>query len=169
MSKREYLTHDALPPFLPEGATILILGSFPSPKSRECGFYYGHPQNRFWKTLAGVFEDDVPQSLEQKKAFLDRHHIALWDVIASCSIVGASDSSIADVVANDIPSVVTKQPIQLIVTTGKKADALFHKYFKDDETIAAIAYLNLPSTSPANARMRLPDLIAAYQVIKRDE
>lgn len=168
MNKREYLSHDALPPFLPEDANILILGSFPSPKSRESGFYYGHPQNRFWKTLAGVFKDEVPQTLDQKKTFLTRHHIALWDVIASCSIVGAADSSIADVVVNDIPAIAQKRPIKLIVTTGKKADTLFRRYFKNDTTLAGITYLNLPSTSPANARMRLPDLIAAYQVIKQD-
>lgn len=169
MNQREFLSHDVLPPFLPEYANILILGSFPSPKSREYGFYYGHPQNRFWQTLAAVFDDVLPTSLDDKKAFLTRHGIALWDVIQSCSIIGASDSSIEDVVYNDISAIAKRLPLRLIVTTGKKADSLYRKRFKKEPVLTSISYRNLPSTSPANARMRLPDLVKAYSVLKDEK
>ena len=99
--KRESLLHP-IPPTYDENSEILILGSFPSPKSRESGYFYGHPQNRFWKVVAAVFADNIPATVAEKHDFLIRHHIAAWDVIQSCTITGASDSSITDVVVNDI-------------------------------------------------------------------
>ena len=101
MKTAEQLVHP-FPPTWDEHSEILILGSFPSVKSREMAFFYGHPQNRFWRLVAALYEDAAPQSVEERRAFLLRHHIALWDVIASCSIVGSSDSSIRDAVPNEI-------------------------------------------------------------------
>lgn len=156
-------------PFKPvydKNSKILILGSLPSPKSREQGFYYGHPQNRFWKVLALVFEKPVPLTIEEKTLFVLTHHIALWDVIKSCKIKGASDSSISKVEVNDIGLLIKKSHIQYIVTTGKKAYALYQKYVFPMTKIEAIC---LPSTSPANCRMKEETLIEAYQILKELE
>jgi TDG/mug DNA glycosylase family protein len=154
-----------LEPFYKKNSKILILGSFPSPKSRESKFYYGHPQNRFWKVLAAVFNDIVPKSMLEKKFFLEKWKIALWDVIASCNIQGASDSSIKDVLYNDLHFILSRTSINLIVTTGKKADSLFKKRWVQDDCIQNIVYLNLPSTSSANASMSLEQLIQSYKLI----
>ena len=126
----------------------MILGSFPSVKSRENNFYYGHPQNRFWKVIAGVTGNLVPVSIEEKKELLLNNHIAIWDVIASCSIQGSSDSSIRDVVVNDFTKVLADSAIQTIYVNGNKAYELYHKYAELKTGIEAI---KLPSTSPANA------------------
>jgi TDG/mug DNA glycosylase family protein len=154
-----------LDPFYQKDSQILILGTFPSPKSRESKFYYGHPQNRFWKVLSAVFNDFIPETISEKKNFLIKWKIALWDVISSCHIQGASDSSIRDVIYNDLHSIIDDASIKLIVTTGKKADLLFMKRWSQDRSIQKIAYLNLPSTSSANASISLKQLIQSYNQI----
>lgn len=138
-------------------SSILILGSFPSVKSRETGYFYGHPQNRFWRVLAAIFSSEeegkrsglqLPSSTEDKKSFLLRNHIAVWDVIASCDITGSSDSSIRNVIPNDISLVLTAAPIEKLFTNGKKAQELYNKYLLPVTGRDAVC---LPSTSPANA------------------
>lgn len=149
-------------PVYDKHSKILILGSFPSVKSRECGFFYGHPQNRFWKVLAGVLEVDVPTTIEEKKAMLLKHHIAVWDVIASCTITGSSDSSIKDVVPNDFSDILSTAQIERIYANGATAYKLYDKYAKK---ITGIEAVKLPSTSPANAAFRLERLIENWKVI----
>lgn len=164
MNAPEHLTH-TFPAFIYPAARVLILGSFPSPKSREMGFYYGHPQNRFWKVMAAVLAERVPETIAQKKAMLRAHHIALWDVLASCTITGASDASIKDAVANDIAGAVKETEIRYIFTTGQKAGALYKKYCLEKTGIPALV---LPSTSPANCAFSFERLVAAYRVIEED-
>ncbi len=136
------------------------MGSLPSIKSREDGFYYAHPQNKFWKVLSSIFKEDIPASIEDKKIFLNKHHIALWDVIKSCTIIGSSDSSIRNVTANDISSIIKKSKITKIYTTGKKAYHLYNKYLFKEIGIEAVY---LPSTSPANASISYEKLIKIYK------
>lgn len=135
-------------PVYDEKSRILVLGSFPSVKSREIQFYYGHPQNRFWKVIAAVSREDVPKTIEEKRAFLLRNHIALWDVIESCDIIGSADSSIKNVVPNDMEVILQKAPIRAIFANGDKAYRLFLKYCQKD---GQPEVYKLPSTSPANA------------------
>lgn len=142
---------------------ILILGSFPSVKSRENQFFYGHPQNRFWKVLAQVFLDEVPQTIPEKKDFLFRQKVAVWDVIASCEIEGSSDSSIRNVVANDLRDILDTADIKQIYVNGKKAEQLYRKYIEPQIGRTAIC---LPSTSPANAAWSVERLVEAWSVIK---
>ena len=151
-----------IPATYDERSEILILGSFPSPKSRESGYFYGHPQNRFWRVTAALFQDAVPESVEEKCAFLLRHHIAAWDVIHSCTITGASDSSISDVVANDIRPILQAAQIRQIFVNGKTAYRLYQKYIQPVIGRSAVC---LPSTSPANAAWSLERLIDAWRVI----
>lgn len=139
---------------------VLMLGTMPSPKSREQGFYYGHPQNRFWKVLAAVLDTEVPQTIPEKKQLLLTHHIALWDVLASCTIAGASDASIRDPKPNDIAQLCTAAPIKKIFCTGAKAAQLYRKLC---EPAVHLPCEQLPSTSPANAAMKLPDLVEVYR------
>lgn len=149
-------------PFYDSNSRILILGSFPSIKSRESGFFYGHPQNRFWKVLAAVFKENCsPISIEEKKNFLRRHGIALWDTIHSCTIKGSSDSSIKDVTANDIRCILDAADIRQIFTNGKTAFTLYNRYCKKTSGRDAVS---LPSTSPANATWTLDKLITAWNV-----
>lgn len=143
---------------------ILILGSFPSVKSREQRFFYGHPQNRFWKLLASIFDESVPTSIEEKQALLHSHHIALWDVIASCEIEGSSDSSIRNVVANDLSHILTQAEISAIFVNGKAAERMYNKYTAEKIGIKAIA---LPSTSPANAAWSFERLLSEWSTIKK--
>ena len=149
-------------PLFDKHSRILILGSFPSVKSREQLFFYGHPQNRFWKVLAAVFKSNVPETIEEKKKFLLSHGIALWDVIASCEIEGSADSSIKSVKANDLSEILNTADIQKIYVNGKTAEKYFNKYIKDE--IGRICEC-LPSTSPANAAWSLEKLIEAWKVI----
>lgn len=142
-------------PIYDDKSKILILGSFPSVKSREQNFYYGHPQNRFWKVLAYIFKEPVPNTIEDKKQFLLRNHIALWDVIESCDIIGSSDSSIRDVVANDMDVILSAAPIEAILANGGKAYELFLKYSQRE---GQPSVYKLPSTSPANAACHLEKL-----------
>lgn len=158
----EYITH-TLDPVYDSRSRILILGTIPSPRSRQEGFYYGHPQNRFWRVLADVFAEDIPSGNDEKRMFLLRHRIALWDVLKSCSIEGAADSSITNPVPNDINRILREADIRAVFTTGQKASQLYLRYCFPG-TGAAAAYL--PSTSPANcARFSYDDLVRAYRVI----
>ena len=150
------------PPLFDENSKILILGSFPSVKSREQMFFYGHPQNRFWRVVAGVFSQPVPQCIEEKRAFLLKNGIALWDVIASCSITGSADASIKDVTPNDLTPILNGAPIRQIFVNGKTAEKYYNKYTKPIIQKDAVC---LPSTSPANAAWSVEKLIAAWSVI----
>lgn len=145
---------------------ILILGSFPSVKSREYGFFYGHPQNRFWKVLAQIFGEEIPVSIEEKKSLLLCNHVAVWDVIASCDITGSADSTIKNVVANDISGILGVSRIKKIFVNGKKAEQLYNKYIYPQIEIEAEV---LPSTSPANAAWKIDDLIEEWRKIDNDK
>lgn len=158
-TERQYLSHSFGPFYRPD-SRILILGSFPSVKSREANFYYGHPQNRFWKVLAAITNDEVPDSLEKKKDFLARHRIALYDVIDRCSIIGSSDSSIEDVVVTDLSPILKGSGVgDRIFTNGGKAYSLYMKYTYPKNGIKPV---KLPSTSPANAAWSLNRLIETW-------
>lgn len=159
--EKKTLTH-TFDPIYNKDSRILILGSFPSVKSRENNFYYGYPQNRFWKVIAGVTGNPVPVSIEEKKELLLNNHIAIWDVIASCSIQGSSDSSIRDVVVNDFTKVLADSAIQTIYVNGNKAYELYHKYAEPQTGIEAI---KLPSTSPANAAWSVVRLCEKWKQI----
>ena len=143
------------PPLWDEHSRILILGSFPSIKSREQRFFYGHPQNRFWPLLARLLKEDAPRTIEEKRAMVLKHHIALWDSIASCDIVGSSDSSIRNVVANDFTPILQGADIQQIFTNGTKSHEIYTKYVEPKTGRKAV---KLPSTSPANAAYSLDTL-----------
>ena len=163
MKEYQHITHESIKPYINEDSTILILGSLPSVKSREENFYYAHKRNRFYKALSIVFNDEEPLSIEDKKAFLKRHHIALYDVIKECDIIGSSDSSIKNVIPIDIKDILNRYPhIKTIILNGGLAKTLFDKYLlKDINTNISIRYC--PSTSPANAKMNLSQLIDAYK------
>ena len=156
-----HVTH-TFGPVYDDASRILILGSFPSVKSREQQFYYGHPQNRFWKVLAAVFEDTLPETIPQKKAFLLEHHIALWDVIAECDIAGSSDSSIKNVVPAELSVILDHAPIRTIYANGAKAYDLYQKY---TYPVTGRDIRKLPSTSPANAAFQMERLLGAWQEI----
>ena len=143
------------PPVYDENSEILILGSFPSVKSREIQFFYGHPQNRFWKVMAQVLNEKVPQTIPEKKEMLLRHHIALWDVIASCDIAGSSDSSIKNAVPADISRILKAADIQTIIANGGTAFRLYGRYC---EPVTGRPAALCPSTSPANAAFSLERL-----------
>ncbi len=159
----ERISH-TLAPVFDSQSRILILGTMPSPRSRETGFYYGNPQNRFWRVLSGVFSEELPEDNREKTEFLLRRRIALWDVLASCSIEGADDSSIKDPVPNDLGELLRNADIRAVFTTGKKAWHLYRKFIFPVTQIPAIY---LPSTSPANcARYAYEDLVREYEQIK---
>ncbi len=160
--KSETLIHP-IPPVYDENSRVLVLGSFPSVKSREYGFFYGHPQNRFWRVVSAVFGEKTPESIEDKKAFLLRNGIAAWDVILSCEITGSADSSIKNAVPNDIKHILEESRIERIFTNGKKSDELYRKYLEKQTGIKAVC---LPSTSPANAVYSLEKLIKEWKIIK---
>jgi len=152
-----------IPPVFDESSEVLILGSFPSVKSRQAAFFYGHPQNRFWKVLAAVFGEEAPQTVPQKKEFLLRHRVALWDVIGSCKIEGSSDASIRDVTVNDLNVILAKADIRQIYVNGKTAYRYYRKY---TEPLTGRAAVCLPSTSPANAAWNLDKLTQAWDIIR---
>ena len=160
---RTFVTHE-FPALFDANSEVLLLGSIPSPKSREQGFYYGHPQNRFWKVLANVLSEPLPKTINEKKAMLLKHHIALWDVLDSCTIIGASDTSIEDVVPNDIASLLAKTKIKRIFCTGATAHKLYEKYCEKSTGIKAV---KLPSTSPANCAVKFEALVEAYKEVTR--
>lgn len=157
----EKVIHEFMPIY-DKYSKILILGSIPSKKSREVGFYYGHPKNRFWKVVSSVFNEEMPKSIRDKQLFLKKHHIALWDVLASCEIEGSKDMSIHNPIPNDISVMIEHSQIQKIYTTGMKAYQLYQKYCFPITKIEAIY---LPSTSPANAVKSVEQLIKEYSVI----
>ena len=152
-----------IPPVYDAHSTVLILGSFPSVKSRETGFFYGHAQNRFWRVTAAVFGCPVPATIPEKRAFLLGNRIALWDVLASCEIDGSADASIRDVCPNDLAPILAAAPITRIFTNGAAADALYTHW---QLPIVGIPAVRLPSTSPANAAWSLERLIDAWRVIR---
>ena len=159
MSARQ--THP-FPPVWDERSRILILGSFPSVKSREEGFFYAHPQNRFWRVLAGLFGCETPQTVPEKKALLLARGVALWDTIASCEITGSSDQSIRGAVPNDLTPILAGADIAAIFTTGKKSYELYKKYI---EPITGRPAVCLPSPSPANCAVHFDALVAAYGAV----
>jgi len=158
----EKIIHPIAPLYNNE-SEILILGSFPSVKSREEMFFYGHKQNRFWLVTSAVFGCNTPKTVEEKRNFLLGNRIALWDVIASCRITGSSDSSIKDVVANDLQVILSSANIKKIFVNGKTAEKYFNLYIKEKIGCEAVC---LPSTSPANAAWSLDRLITAWKVIR---
>ncbi len=153
-----------LEPFYNNDSKILILGSFPSVKSREIGFYYSHPQNRFWKVLAHTFNEEIPSSIKEKKELLKRNKIALFDVCATCDIKASSDASIKNVVPNNLEVIFNNSKIEVIAFDGKTAYNLYQKYFKDKYDVELIS---LPSTSPANATWDMQRLINEYKVLNK--
>lgn len=158
------MEYHTIKPFYNKDSRILILGSFPSVKSRETGFYYGHPQNRLWKVLATLFFDPVPVSIEEKKAFLAKNKIAMWDVIASCEIKGSSDSSIKNVLYNDLDVIFSQCDVKAVFTLGNLA---YKSYLKSKEKNGyMLDAVLLPSTSPANAGVSLNSLIEKFSIIK---
>ena len=156
------IQHPFGPLFSPD-SRILILGSFPSVKSREQNFFYGHPQNRFWKVIAAVFGQEVPKTIPEKKELILSHHLALWDSIASCVITGSSDASIREVRANDLRLILDHAPIGAIFCNGWKSHEMYEKYIQPE--LGRDAF-RLPSTSPANAQWSLEKLVDAWSVIK---
>ena len=152
-----------IPPTWNRESEILILGSFPSVKSREMAYFYGHPQNRFWKVMAALYGESIPETAEGRRAFLLNRHIAAWDVIAACRITGSSDSSIRDAEINDLRPILEGAPIRQIFTNGKTADRLYRQYALPITGCAAVC---LPSTSPANAAWSLDRLTEAWSVIR---
>lgn len=146
-------------PVFDSRSRVLLLGTMPSPASREQGFYYGHLQNRFWRVLAAIFDEPAPRAIEEKRDMLLRHHIALWDVLASCEIEGASDASIRDARPNDLARIFDAADIRAVFATGTKAGELYRKLI---EPTLGVPCTTLPSTSPANAKMKLADLVGAY-------
>ena len=163
MAQSSHVLHEIHPVFNTD-SRILILGSFPSVKSRENNFYYGHKQNRFWKLLAKLCEDETPQTVEEKTAMLLRHHIAIWDVIQSCDIKGSSDSSIKNVTPTDLKQILDHCQIRQIYANGNKAGALYKKY---QQPLTERDILVLPSTSPANAAWSLDRLYEKWSEILR--
>ena len=151
-----------IPPLFDSRSRVLILGSFPSVKSREARFFYGHPQNRFWRIMAALTNREVPQTVEEKTDLILTHHFALWDSIGSCTINGSSDSSIKDVVANDLRIITNHAPIERIFCNGNASLAVYRKYI--EPTLGRSASV-LPSSSPANAAWSLERLIEAWSVI----
>ena len=154
-----------LQPIYDERSCVLVLGTMPSPMSRKVGFYYGHPQNRFWRVMERLFNlaDHSLVENDARTAFLLAHRIALWDVLSHCAIKGASDASITEAAPNDLRYVLDRAPIRHVFTTGTKAYQLYHRLCEKDVGIPATP---LPSTSAANARMRLDDLVVAYAPLK---
>lgn len=156
-----YASHE-FDPVYDKNSKILILGTFPSVKSREMQFYYGHPQNRFWKLLARLTNWPQPTTIPEKKEMLLKNNIAIWDVIQSCEITGSSDSSIKNVIANDITQILSDSSISRIYANGKTAEKLYNKYVKPQTGIDVIF---LPSTSPANAAYSLDRLAVSWAKI----
>lgn len=156
LSNYQTLSH-GFGPFIPTKAKYLFLGTFPSVKSREQEFYYGHPQNNFWRLLADIFHDEVPVTLSDKKAFLEHNQVAVYDVIESCDIIGSSDASIKNIVPTDIESIVTEHSIERIFVNGRLAEKIFQQYHPE------LKATYLPSSSPANAAMSYEKKLAQWR------
>lgn len=149
-------------PVFDENSRVLILGSLPSVKSRENGFYYGHPQNRFWRVTAAVFGESVPLTVEEKRAMLLRNGAAIWDVVSECDIMGSSDASIRNVIPTDIAALLKKTAVRAVFTNGGTADRIYRRY---QLPLTGVEAVKLPSTSPANAAWQLDRLTEAWRVI----
>lgn len=166
--KRAKANHE-FPPFVHPDSRVLILGSFPSIKSREAQFFYGHPQNRYWRVLASIYHEAEPKTLEEKAALLTAHHIACYDVIESCSIEGSSDASIRNVKPADLTPIIHDSAIQMVILNGKTAAKYFERYqqkWAGGDLKIAVA----PSTSPANAAVSFDQLVAAWsKLLPKDE
>lgn len=154
----QHLSHP-FPPLWDKDSRLLILGSFPSVKSREAMFFYGHPQNRFWKVIAALCNEPVPATIPEKSDLLHKHHIALWDVIQSCDIMGSSDSSIKNVVPNPLGDIIDQSQITVVFNNGRTSQKLYEKYTAPKLQLEGHY---LPSTSPANASWTLPKLITEW-------
>ncbi len=150
-------------PLFDKNSKKLILGSFPSVKSREAGFFYAHPQNRFWKVIAGVFGEDVPLTVADKKALILNNGLALYDSVYSCEINGSSDSSMKNVVPSDLTPIIQNSKITKVFVNGRTAEKYYVKYSLNDTGINGVV---LPSTSPANAAWSLERLIDEWSIIK---
>lgn len=157
--RSEHVTHE-FPPVFDKNSRVLVLGTIPSPKSRERGFYYMHPQNRFWKMLCAVLNEALPEDIEGRKALCLKHGVALWDVLESCEISGAEDSSIKNAVPNDLRRIIGSCDIRAVFTTGKKAHALYAKHFPE-----LMPDICLPSTSPANRTISETEMLECYKEI----
>lgn len=163
MKTQERVWHEFAPVY-DKNSRVLVLGTFPSVKSREQHFYYGHPQNRFWRVMAGLTDETVPETIEEKKILLLKHGIAIWDVIESCDITGSSDSSIRNVVPARLEQVLEHCRIREIYANGGTAKKLYEKYQKE---ACGREIVGLPSTSPANAAFRLEHLLERWEVMKQ--
>ena len=152
-----------IPPLYNEASKVLVLGSFPSVKSREGQFFYHHPQNRFWRVISSVFDEPVPNTIEEKRELLLRNRIAVWDVIQSCEIIGSADSSIKNIVANDLSKIMNTARISRIISNGSTSHQLYMKHIFPKTGIEA---LKLPSTSPANAACNMDCLIREWSIIR---
>lgn len=158
-----HITHESIPIFIDDESTVLILGSLPSIKSREKGFYYAHPRNRFFLVLSRIFDEAEPKTIEERKAFLTKHHISLYDVIKECDIYGSSDASIKNPKVIPLKEILLEHPnIKKIGVNGGKAKQLFDKYLLNDVKEFGVKVLYLPSTSPANARMSADEIVDCY-------
>ena len=162
MTKHQTITHPLRPLFQAD-SKILILGSFPSVKTREYGFFYGHPQNRFWPLLERIFDVKLSTDIEERRAFLLQHHLALYDVIYRCDIIGSSDASIQNAVPSDLSPIFKEADIKQIFCNGETAYRYYKKYQERQTGYKAI---KLPSTSPANARSSMDDLYNRWKIIK---
>ena len=158
--KRTERVEHEFPPVYDKNSRVLILGTIPSPKSRERGFYYMYPQNRFWRMLCGVLGEEVPADIPGRRELCLRHGVALWDVLAECSIDGASDSSIKNAVPNRLELIFSSADIRAVFTTGKKAQALYERFFPD-----GMKAVCLPSTSPANRTISEAEMLEKYRAI----
>ena len=163
MKSTEQRLQHPFDPLVNGSSRVLILGSFPSVKSREQNFFYGHPQNRFWKVIAALFNEKVPMTIPEKKELILGHGLALWDSIASCVITGSSDASIRDVRPNDLRIILDNSAIERIYCNGRKSHEMYEKYIRNAIGREAAC---LPSTSPANAQFSLDKLIAAWSVVR---
>ena len=162
---KEHITHQDIKPFIPKDAKFLILGSLPSVKSREQGFYYAHPQNRFFKVLSSIFNTQEPASIEDRKAFLKKYKIGLYDVVFECDIDNSDDSTISNVKIINLKKILNDNPsIKVVAINGGKAKSLFQKYLlKDVNEDIKVVYC--PSTSPRNARMNIDNLVEKYKIM----
>lgn len=159
----ENFVEHTLEPIFDDNSKILILGTMPSPKSRQNNFYYGNPQNRFWRVMADILNEPLPQNNQQRKELMLSHGIALWDVLKSCTIDGADDSTIKNPVPNDLNIIISQTQIKTVFTTGKKAYSLYNRFCKKSTGIEAVS---LPSTSPANCRhYTYEDILREYSVL----
>ena len=152
--------HGGIPPLFDKESRALILGTMPSPKSREAAFYYAHPQNRFWRVLAAILGENCPETAEGRAALCHRRHIALWDVLASCEIEGAADSTIRAPEPNDIAGLLKQAPIRAVFTTGTTATKLYQRLLP-----VLPRAIHLPSNITAKCRIRFEELVERYRVI----